>query len=156
MFVVALILAVPYLVGLHRPVTAVKATPAMPTAIPVVTPTAVPTVAPTGRYACLEISKAFGQAIAEGAKPDAPIHFVRGQAFKSLDFQTYFISVEFAALGIGNQVAVFVSTSLTDASKVMAADEMAGAFTVWPDVAKVDPVVAKARYPIDRVIACLR
>ena len=165
MFLTVLITAATWFsVTATRPVVALKAAPTVapttvaPTTGPLMVLT-VPTVKPTTadkRFACQKVSNAFGQAIAEGSKSEVPIRFVRGQAMRSLDFGTNFVAIEFATLGIGNQVAVFTSTSLVDVGQVMAADEMARAFTSWPDARKGDPMLTKAEAQINRAIICLQ
>lgn len=146
----------------YVPTVVDKIVNAAPTAAPATAPLAVlavPTPTPTvftNSTACQKIDDAFGNEITQRSKPNIPINYVRGQAFRSLDFGTYFIAVEFFALGAGNHVAIFVSPSLIDTSKVMAADEMAKAFTTWPDVSKTDPMMGKARSQMDRAVICLR
>ena len=100
----------------------------------------------------------MGKSIISGAEAGTGAKFVKASAVKSPDFdKVYFIAVEFSATGVDNQIGVFASNSLTDGGGVvMAVDEMAKQFTVWPDADKTDAAISGADPSVATAKACLK
>ena len=133
----------------------VKVPVAAPQKVAVAVVVSTPKPTPTKSWSCETVDRAFGEAIVKKTRTNTGIKYVRGEAFKSLDFKMYFIAVEFAASGIGNETMMLVSPTMTTTG-MMAADEMAKAFTLWPDVAVTNPEIVNAAAQMDRAISCLR
>lgn len=107
---------------------------------------------------CIPVDRAMIDGIVSGAQDGTGMQGVSAAAVKSPNFENvYFISVEFSATGVDNQVGVWASNSLTPGEGlILSASSMAKQFTVWPDAASTDAQISPTDPSIAAAEACLQ
>ena len=115
-----------------------------------------PVISVSNASGCTPLDKNLGMILLDKPGPGLDMRYVRGMSTYTPDYGgLHFISVEFAALGIGNQALVFAAPTLTGEG-VQSVDSMAKVFTLWPDVKKAHSGISTYGPDMIRAIECLK